>query len=62
MTGSEIREEAVVKAVDQRRDLINEAILEELPIHRPERLYEASRYLLDAGGKRLRPTVLLTTA
>ena len=62
MTSSETREEAVLKAVRERRELVNDAIPEELPIRRPERLYEASRYLLDAGGKRLRPTVLLVTA
>jgi geranylgeranyl diphosphate synthase, type I len=62
MTSPEAREEAVLEAVRQRRELVNEAIPEELPIQRPERLYEASRYLLDAGGKRLRPTILLTTA
>ncbi|TYL36204.1 phosphoesterase [Natronococcus pandeyae] len=62
MTSPEAREEAVLEAVGKRRELVNEALPEELPIQRPERLYEASRYLLDAGGKRLRPTVLLTTA
>ncbi|EMA41752.1 geranylfarnesyl diphosphate synthase [Halobiforma nitratireducens] len=62
MTSSEAREEAVLEAVRERRELVNDAIPEELPVQRPERLYEASRYLLDAGGKRLRPTVLLTTA
>ncbi|MCU4740263.1 polyprenyl synthetase family protein [Halobacteria archaeon AArc-m2/3/4] len=62
MTTPEAREEAVLEAVGKRREQVNEAIPEELPIQRPERLYEASRYLLDAGGKRLRPTVLLTTA
>ncbi|MFC4438378.1 MULTISPECIES: geranylfarnesyl diphosphate synthase [Natrialbaceae] len=62
MTSPEAREEAVLEAVGKRRELVNEAIPDELPIQRPERLYEASRYLLDAGGKRLRPTVLLTTA
>jgi len=62
MTSPEAREEAVLEAVRQRRELVNDAIPEELPIQRPERLYEASRYLLDAGGKRLRPTVFLTTA
>ncbi len=61
MTSPEAREEAVLEAVRKRRELVNDAIPEELPIKRPERLYEASRYLLDAGGKRLRPTVLLTT-
>ncbi|MCU4925512.1 polyprenyl synthetase family protein [Halobacteria archaeon AArc-dxtr1] len=62
MTSPKTREETVLEAVRERRELVNEAIPEALPIQRPERLYEASRYLLDAGGKRLRPTVLLTTA
>ncbi|MCU4752102.1 polyprenyl synthetase family protein [Halobacteria archaeon AArc-curdl1] len=62
MTSPEAREQAVLEAVGKRRELVNEAIPEELPIQRPERLYEASRYLLDAGGKRLRPTVLLAAA
>ncbi|SIR59731.1 geranylfarnesyl diphosphate synthase [Natronorubrum thiooxidans] len=62
MTTPEAREEAVLEAVRKRRELVNEAIPDALPIQPPERLYEASRYLLDAGGKRLRPTVLLTTA
>ncbi|MFC6963632.1 geranylfarnesyl diphosphate synthase [Halocatena marina] len=52
----------VAEAVHQRRGLVNDAICERLPIEHPERLYEASRYLLDAGGKRLRPTVFLLTA
>jgi geranylgeranyl diphosphate synthase type I len=59
MTDASAREEAVLSAVEARREHVNDAIVEELPIKRPERLYEASRYLLDAGGKRLRPTVLL---
>ena len=54
--------QVVTDAVEQRRELVNEAIVEELPITHPERLYEASRYLLDAGGKRLRPALLLLTA
>ncbi len=62
MTTPEAREQAVLEAVRKRRELVNDAIPEELPVKRPERLYEASRYLLDAGGKRLRPTVLLATA
>ncbi|WP_256391026.1 geranylfarnesyl diphosphate synthase [Natronoarchaeum rubrum] len=62
MTESEAREEQVLEAVGQRRERVNDAIPEELPITDPERLYEASRYLLDAGGKRLRPTVLLLVA
>jgi geranylgeranyl diphosphate synthase type I len=58
----EQRERRVKEAVAERRDLVNRAIAEELPIKKPERLYEASRYLLDAGGKRLRPTMLMLVA
>ncbi|MFB6132791.1 MAG: geranylfarnesyl diphosphate synthase [Halanaeroarchaeum sp.] len=53
------REETVLEAIRDRRELVNDALAEDLPIDDPERLYEASRYLLDAGGKRLRPSVLL---
>jgi geranylgeranyl diphosphate synthase type I len=56
------REEAALEAVDQRRERVNDSITDEIPISSPERLYEASRYLLDAGGKRLRPAVLLLVA
>ncbi|MFB6308864.1 MAG: polyprenyl synthetase family protein, partial [Haloarculaceae archaeon] len=52
----------VEAAIRDRREIVNDAIIEELPIVRPERLYEASRYLLDAGGKRLRPTISLLVA
>ena len=62
MTDTEAREERVLEAVHERRELVNDAIPEELPIVEPKRLYEASRYLLDAGGKRLRPTVSLLVA
>jgi geranylgeranyl diphosphate synthase type I len=55
-------EERVMHAIDQRRGLVNDAIDEELPMSEPARLYEASRYLLEAGGKRLRPTVTLLAA
>ena len=56
------RYQQVEQAILARRERINEAIPEELPVGRPEGLYEATRYLLDAGGKRLRPTVLLLVA
>ncbi len=59
MTSPEAREKAVTDAVAYRRELVNEAIVEQLPVEHPERLYEASRYLLDAGGKRLRPAMVL---
>jgi geranylgeranyl diphosphate synthase type I len=55
-------EEQVLGAVEERREIVNEAIETDLPVDEPKRLYEAARYLLDAGGKRLRPTVLLLVA
>ena len=54
--------ERVESAIADRRAIVNDAITEQLPIQRPERLYSASRYLLDAGGKRLRPTIFLLIA
>ncbi|UWG48270.1 Geranylgeranyl pyrophosphate synthase [Halanaeroarchaeum sp. HSR-CO] len=57
----EAREQTVLEAVRKRRELVNDAVETDLPITEPERLYEASRYLLDAGGKRLRPAMLLLT-
>jgi len=54
--------ERVEAAIADRREVVNDAITEQLPVQKPERLYSASRYLLDAGGKRLRPTILLLTA
>jgi len=58
MTG----QQAVETALERRRTDINDAIDEDLPVNEPARLYEASRYLLKAGGKRLRPTILLLAA
>ncbi|GAB3311209.1 geranylfarnesyl diphosphate synthase [Haloplanus salinarum] len=55
-------EERVLAAVRERREQVNAAIDEDLPLVEPERLWEASRYLLKAGGKRLRPTVSLLVA
>ncbi|SFG39064.1 geranylgeranyl diphosphate synthase, type I [Halopelagius inordinatus] len=59
---SEATEERVLEAVKQRRELVNDALDEDIPLEEPQRLYEATRYLLQAGGKRLRPTVTLLTA
>ncbi|WEL18793.1 Geranylgeranyl diphosphate synthase, type I [Halorhabdus sp. SVX81] len=53
---------AVMEAIEWRRGQVNDAIPENLPVVEPKKLYEASRYLLDAGGKRLRPTILLLAA
>ncbi|MCU4799643.1 polyprenyl synthetase family protein [Halobacteria archaeon HArc-gm2] len=55
-------QQQVEDAIVARRDRVNDAIPEELPVTRPEKLYEAARYLLDAGGKRLRPTMFLLVA
>ncbi|MFB6309849.1 MAG: geranylfarnesyl diphosphate synthase [Salinirussus sp.] len=53
------RQAAIEAAIADRRERINDAIDVDLPVRTPERLYEAARYLLEAGGKRLRPTILL---
>lgn len=58
----ETREDLVLSAVADRREQVNVAIDEELPMAEPETLYEASRSLLEAGGKRLRPAMLLLVA
>src|SRR5512136_1280701 len=42
--------------------IVSKAIQGLLPIVRPEGLYQASRHLVDAGGKRLRPSMLLIAA
>lgn len=62
MGSTEADEQAVLAALEERREAVNEAIGDDLPIEHPERLYDASRYLLDAGGKRLRPAMLLLVA
>lgn len=59
---SSIDRDRVTAALTKRRGLVNDALTETLPIDHPEQLYAASRHLLDAGGKRLRPSVLLLTA
>ncbi|MEF8937926.1 geranylfarnesyl diphosphate synthase [Halobacteriaceae archaeon SHR40] len=56
------RQQAVEAIIEKRRKMVNSAIEEDLPIDEPRRLYEASRYLLEAGGKRLRPTITLLAA
>ena len=62
MTSPVVDERAVTELLDTRRAEINAAIDEDLPSAEPARLYDASRYLLEAGGKRLRPTLLLLAA
>jgi geranylgeranyl diphosphate synthase type I len=59
---SDATEQRVLAAVSERRERVNASVDDYLPADDPERLWEASRYLLKAGGKRLRPTVLLLAA
>jgi geranylgeranyl diphosphate synthase type I len=52
----------VETALGKRRETVNEALLDAVPVAKPERLHGAARYLLEAGGKRLRPSILLMSA
>lgn len=45
----------------EKKQLVEEALDRSLPIQRPEKIYEAMRYSLLAGGKRLRPILCLAT-
>ena len=45
--------------LEKRSALVAEAIEKMLPVVHPRPLYEAGRHLVDAGGKRLRPAMLL---
>ena len=45
-----------------KRECINKALKDYVPITFPEELYTAARHLIDSGGKRLRPAVLLLAA
>ncbi len=46
----------------RRADIISGAIEDLLPVVHPKELYEAGRHLVNAGGKRLRPSMLLMAA
>ncbi len=52
----------IEEALKARAKQIDEAIPKFLPITPPEEMYQAMRHLLDAGGKRLRPSALLLSA
>ncbi|ESS10651.1 MAG: geranylgeranyl pyrophosphate synthase, partial [uncultured archaeon A07HR60] len=55
----DITDERILEAVSERRERVDTAIDDELSMADPERLYEATRYILEAGGKRLRPAVAM---
>ena len=48
--------------LEKRAALISSAIEKFLPVAHPRGLYEASRHLVDSGGKGLRPSMLLISA
>lgn len=52
----------IEEALQKRAVLVDESIPRFLPITPPDELYNAMRHLLDAGGKRLRPSALLLAA
>ncbi len=47
--------------LQEKQALVEAALESSLPIIKPEKIYEAMRYSLLAGGKRLRPILCLTT-
>jgi geranylgeranyl diphosphate synthase type I len=52
----------IEEILQKKAKLVDESIPKFLPITPPEDLYKAMRHLLDAGGKRLRPSALLLAA
>jgi len=48
--------------LERRAALVTATIEKLLPVEHPRGLYEASRHLVDSGGKRLRPSMLLLAA
>jgi geranylgeranyl diphosphate synthase, type I len=48
--------------LEKRAALVTDAIEQLMPVVHPRGLYEASRHLVDSGGKRLRPSMLLLAA
>ncbi|MBP7067304.1 MAG: polyprenyl synthetase family protein [Methanothrix sp.] len=48
--------------LEDRAALVTATIEKLLPVMHPRGLYEASRHLVDSGGKRLRPSMLLLAA
>ncbi len=52
----------IEEALGVKAKLVDEAITKFLPITPPDEMYHAMRHILDAGGKRLRPSALLLAA
>jgi geranylgeranyl diphosphate synthase type I len=53
------RQYMIEEILQKKAKLVDESIPKFLPITPPDELYKAMRHLLDAGGKRLRPSALL---
>lgn len=53
---------SLIEEIKNRSSTVDRAIQEYLPVQCPEELYRASRYLPDAGGKRLRPVSTILAA
>lgn len=47
--------------LEERRTLVGAALEQSIPVTYPEKIYDAMRYSLMAGGKRLRPILCLAT-
>ncbi|VVB88385.1 Geranylfarnesyl diphosphate synthase [uncultured archaeon] len=56
------KDDIIIKALYQRVKMVNESIPRFLTITPPDEMYLAMHHLLDAGGKRLRPSALLVAA
>lgn len=52
----------LIDEIKKRSSHVDAGIEEMLPLVHPLELYKASHYLVDAGGKRLRPAVLILSA
>ncbi|MTF39179.1 geranylgeranyl diphosphate synthase CrtE [Cyanobacterium aponinum] len=48
--------------LQEKKEIVEKALDDSLPIEKPEKIYEAMRYSLLAGGKRLRPILCLAVA
>jgi geranylgeranyl diphosphate synthase type I len=52
----------LIGEIKKRSVHVDKGIEDYLPVSRPIELYRAARYLPDAGGKRLRPAIVMITA
>lgn len=52
----------LIDELKKRSVFVDKGIEDMLPISQPDKLYEAARYLPTAGGKRLRPNVVILSA